>query len=277
VSFSPCPFTLGRALDRVDAGPFTITRSSYAAGQVLPAHAHAQASATIVMRGVVTERVDGRRFECNRDRFLVRPAELVHDNAYGPRGAECLIVSATTEWVARDHIARRVFDVPRVSPAHAPLLVARRMWRELLVGDDASALAIEGLTLELIATTARQVAGGHQRAVPPWLRTVRDRLHHDFATPVRLTALAAEAGVHAVHLTRAFRQCFGCSPGEYVRQRRLDRASMDLVASDRSVAEIALDAGFASPSHFATAFRRATGVSPSEFRATAKRGGMLRS
>jgi AraC family transcriptional regulator len=267
----PTPLTLGTALDHIDVGPFTITRSTYDAGQVLPAHAHASASTTIVLHGQVTERVDGRRFDCHRDRFLVRPAGAVHDNTYGPHGAECMIVSAAAEWVARDRVARVVFDAPRTFPALAPLAVARRIRRELRVGDDASALAIEGLTLELIASTARQADRRTRRTAPRWLAAVRDRLHDDFAAPVRLASLAAEAGVHPIHLARTFRQCFGCSPGEYVRQRRLDHAAAQLAGSTRTVAQIAIDAGFASPSHFATAFKRATGVSPTDFRSSALR------
>jgi AraC family transcriptional regulator len=265
----PTPLTLGTALDRVDAGPFTITRSAYGAGQVLPSHTHANACATIVINGLVIERVDGRRFECRRDGFLVRPAGVVHANVYGPRGAECMIVSASAEWVASDRIARTVFETPRASTTQAPLVVARRIRRELGIGDDASVLAIEGLTLELIASTARQLVERRPRSVPRWLHEVRDRLHHDFAAPVRLNAVARDAGVHPVHLARAFRQCFGCSPGEYVRQRRLDRACVQLGDATRSIAEIALDAGFSSPSHFATAFRRATGLAPRDYRARA--------
>ena len=272
------PLTLGTPLDRVDAGPFTITRSIYGARQLLPSHAHANACATIVLHGSVIERVDGRRFELTRDRFLVRPPAVVHENAYGPRGAECMIVSASADWVANDRVARSVFDTTRVSSIQAPLVVARRIRRELRVGDDASALAIEGLSLELIAVTARQLGERQHRSVPKWLRDVRDRLHHDFATSLRLSTIARDVGVHPVHLARTFRQCFGCSPGEYVRQRRLDRACAQLVGTARSIAEIGVDAGFSSPSHFATAFRRATGMSPRDYRSGAHADGrMLRS
>ena len=238
----------------------------YGAGQVLPSHAHPVASATIVLQGVVTERVGGRRFECGRDRFLIRPAGVTHDNQYGPRGAECMIVSAPAEWVAGDRVARTVFDVPRVSPAQAPLLVARRIRRELGIGDDASSLAIEGLALELVASTARQLAEHRSAPVPRWLRLVRERLREELGNGVRLSALARDVGVHPVHLARSFRRSFGCTPGEFVRQCRLDRASEHLIHSTRPIAEIAVDAGFSSPSHFATAFRRATGMSPRGFR-----------
>ena len=258
--------TLGTSLERVEAGMFTVTRSAYTPGQFLRAHTHDLACATIVLRGGVTERVDGRRFECTRDRFLVRPASVVHENRYGATGAECVLVAVRPEWLARDHVMRDVFRAPAIAPAPAPLMIARRIRRERRMGDRAATLAIEGLALELIAVAARQLDARDRRVPPPWLRAVRARLHDDFASDVRLDAIAREASVHPVHLARAFRQCYGCSPGEYVRQRRIDHACTELADSARSIAEIAMNAGFASPSHFATAFRRATGVTPTEYR-----------
>jgi len=262
-------FTLGSLIDRVDTGTFTVSRSTYAAGQFLPAHAHELACATVVLRGAVSERVGGRRFECTHDRFLVRPAGVVHENAYGPHGAECVLIGVRQEWAESDRVARAVFDAPHVGDAAAPLLVARRIRRELRIGDHASTLALEGLALELIASTSRQlgdVASRSHRRPPQWLRTVRARLHDEFAQDVRLHALARDAGVHPVYLARAFRECFGCTPGEYVRQRRIDRACRELTETMRSIAEIAMDAGFASPSHFATAFRKAVGMTPRHYR-----------
>ncbi len=44
------------------------------------------------------------------------------------------------------------------------------------------------------------------------------------AAPRSVGEVAAELGVHPVHLARRFRAAFGLSPGEYVRRCRLDRA-----------------------------------------------------
>jgi AraC family transcriptional regulator len=200
----------------------------------------------------------------------VRPAEVEHANIYGPRGAECLIVGAHPDWVATDSLARDVFSTPRCAPAPAVLMVAGRIRREMRIGDRAAKLAVEGLTLEVIAAAARQLEDHRFGSAPVWLRAVRERLHDDFASDVRLYVLARNAGVHPVHLARAFRRCFGCSPGEYVRQRRIDRASNELADSNRSIGEIAMDAGFSSPSHFTTAFRRASGMTPREYRSAAR-------
>jgi AraC family transcriptional regulator len=267
---TPTRLTLGTLLERVETGAFTVTRSTYAPRQRLSSHAHELASATIVLRGGVTERVGQQRFECGLDRLLVRPASVVHSNAYWESGAECVIIGARPEWIATDTIARAVFGAPVLSSTPASRAVGQRIRRELGIGDTASTLAIEGLAFELVAAAARALRDPSERTAPRWLRTVRERLHDDFASMIRLHVIARAAGVHPVHLTRAFRRCFGCSPGEYVRERRIDHACRLLAESDRPITTVALEAGFSSPSHFATAFRRVTGSSPREYRVAAQ-------
>jgi AraC family transcriptional regulator len=181
-----------------------------------------------------------------------------------------LIIAAEPRWVANDRVARSVFSSSAIAPGTFALMVARRMRRELRIGDDAAAVAIEGLALELVASVSRHLSQSRPRSIPRWLHVVRERLHDEHAKPLRLHVLARDAGVHPVSLARAFRQQFGCSPGEYLRQRRFDHACTELAETERSIAAIALDTGFASPSHFATAFRAALGVSPREYRTGAR-------
>ena len=262
--------TSGTPLERLDAGTFAITRSSYGPSQRIGSHTHDFASATVVLRGSLTERIASTRYELSRDRCLFRPADVIHENTYGSRGAECLIIAAEPSWVASDRVARAVFGATAIAPGAVALLVARRIRRELRMGDDAAAVAIEGLALELVASASRELNRARPRSTPKWLEVVRERLHDEHARPIRLQALARDAGVHPVYLARAFRQQFGCAPGEYLRQRRIDHACTELAETDRSISTIALDAGFASPSHFATAFRASLGVSPGDYRTAAR-------
>jgi AraC-like DNA-binding protein len=51
-----------------------------------------------------------------------------------------------------------------------------------------------------------------------------------------------------------------------VRRLRIERAAQELGGTTRSIAEIAMTAGFADQSHFSDVFRRQTGMSPSAFR-----------
>jgi AraC family transcriptional regulator len=145
-------------------------------------------------------------------------------------------------------------------------LLARRLSVELTDQDAVTPLAVEAIGLELLATAARRFTPDRARQAPRWLLRVRDRLHAEAETPT-LTELAAIAGVHPGHLTRAFRRYFGQSIGGYVRDRRLDWSARQLTGSSQSLSTIAGAAGFSDQSHFTRVFRRRFGCPPGAFRA----------
>jgi AraC-like DNA-binding protein len=57
----------------------------------------------------------------------------------------------------------------------------------------------------------------------------------------------------------------------YINEHRIEHVKAALVASDRAVLDLAFEAGFRSKSTFNTAFRKATGMTPREFRERASR------
>jgi AraC family transcriptional regulator len=81
-----------------------------------------------------------------------------------------------------------------------------------------------------------------------------------------LEALAALVGMPVRRFTTAFRQAFGMTPWQFVLDARLAAAADLLRTTNDPVTVIALAVGFATPSHFATAFARHHGVSPSRYR-----------
>lgn len=82
-----------------------------------------------------------------------------------------------------------------------------------------------------------------------------------------LEQIAREAGVNASTLQRQFRALKGMSVFEYQRHRRLLIAREALEREGASVSEAAWRAGYGSAANFATAFKRAFGVSPRQLRA----------
>jgi AraC family transcriptional regulator len=152
-----------------------------------------------------------------------------------------------------------------LSPSAASTIAAK-LRDEFRRPDHVSAMVVEALMLELFAATARQPA--YDRA-PLWLRDVRLTLERDFRDTVTLTALAESVSIHPTHLSRAFRQHYGITVGEFLRDLRVSYARRRL-ASHAPLQEIALDAGFADQSHFTRTFRRATGVTPAHFRRALK-------
>ena len=84
----------------------------------------------------------------------------------------------------------------------------------------------------------------------------------------RLTVadLANEAGISAFHLQRGFRIITGFSLGEYVRNRRLYCAALEIANTERSILDIALDFQYETAESFTKAFSRFHGSTPSQVR-----------
>jgi AraC family transcriptional regulator len=101
------------------------------------------------------------------------------------------------------------------------------------------------------------------------LKLVIDYIEDMLGQPIKLRELAALAGVSARHFERSFRQSTGSSPHAYVMGRRLHRARGLLINQPiLPIEQIALRLGFSSSSHFSSAFRRQTGLTPTDFRKT---------
>jgi len=78
--------------------------------------------------------------------------------------------------------------------------------------------------------------------------------------------LARELGMSESGLRVRFRRIAGIPLGAYLQNYRLNRAMELLRITDRSIADIAEDAGFGSPQAFSRTFKHQTGQSPREYR-----------
>jgi len=86
--------------------------------------------------------------------------------------------------------------------------------------------------------------------------------------PMNAADLAKACFVSYSGLQKLFSYALGCPVSEYITKRRLSRASNELLISEKSITDIALDYQYNSPEAFSRAFRRFWGISPSKFRKT---------
>jgi AraC family transcriptional regulator len=95
---------------------------------------------------------------------------------------------------------------------------------------------------------------------------VRDYIEAHFAEPILLGDLASLAGIEIHKVTRAFKKSFGIAPHRYILRTRIARAKAMLRRHDMSLVDVALSTGFSNQSHFTKAFKKLTGLSPSNYR-----------
>jgi AraC family transcriptional regulator len=110
-----------------------------------------------------------------------------------------------------------------------------------------------------LARPRRGLAAWKVRQVVAYMR---ERLGEDLG----IDELASVAGSSRFHFCSAFRQATGHAPHQYLTALRIERARELLADPARRIIDIALEVGYQTPSAFAAAFRRAVGVTPTEFR-----------
>ena len=87
---------------------------------------------------------------------------------------------------------------------------------------------------------------------------------------LRIVDLSRLVQLSASHFSHSFKSTFGRSPHAYIMRRRVERATILMLASNCSLGDIAMQCGFADQAHFSRHFRLVTGVSPAAWRRTAR-------
>jgi AraC family transcriptional regulator len=153
--------------------------------------------------------------------------------------------------------------------AHVVDLV-QRLRAQAVAGQPWGSLYVESLSLALASYVQGRYAGPvhvverGSGAFP--VESLVAFVEENLGSNIGLVELAAVAGYSANHFARLFKRAFGVSPHRYVLERRIERAKAILRDPRRSLAEVALECGFASQAHFNTAFKAKAGVTPGAYR-----------
>jgi AraC family transcriptional regulator len=170
------------------------------------------------------------------------------------------------------------FACPTISPRlfffdQAVWDTALKLKAEMGNSDPCSRQYAEALSLVLMHELIRseRVASAAVRplrgGLPAWQqKRVMEFIEAHLAEEIPLAALAELAGLSVFHFARAFTQSSGVPPHRYHMARRMERAKSLLQKPALSVTQIGIQIGFREASSFTKAFRRFTGLTPSEYR-----------
>lgn len=139
----------------------------------------------------------------------------------------------------------KLVDTPQDIPVLAPYAMREIIYRVLQNENNAS--------LKQIA-----VIGSHEQRIAG----VVEKLNRDFAQPLRVDELAAEARMSTSSLYDHFKEVTGMSPIQFQKQIRLQEARRLLFSESIDAAEAAFQVGYESPSHFSREYARMFGLPP---------------
>lgn len=128
----------------------------------------------------------------------------------------------------------------------------------------------ETLSVNLLENWAAQVgldlSAEEHVIVPRVIRMAEEYMVEHAADAPTLTEIAQTLGISVRNLTMNFKKFRGCTPGQFLREQRLQAVRSELLSSDQehTVSQIAASLGYIHMGEFAKAYRKRFGERPSE-------------
>ena len=120
--------------------------------------------------------------------------------------------------------------------------------------------------LSAVTSDGSSLPGSNARSAAPWqVRRAEGYIEANWDWAITIEDLVDVTGTSARSLFRTFKETRGCTPLEFARGLRLERARkmLENPCVETTVTDIAAACGFGDPGHFAKEFRRTFGERPS--------------
>ena len=247
----------------------------------IPRHQHPQTFVHLVLQGAVKYEVNTRgrnlRFtSCPGTLFLLPKGTVDEINWAGPTHRLAVAIHTRLLTHALEETAHEseieLSEHWDLTDRHISALLMEMM-ADLDDNSPAGSMYGESLANALAVYLVKRYASRgiapkiYKRGLPGnRLRRVLDYIAASLDGDITLANLAATAGMSPHYFSELFKLSTGRAPHSYVLIQRIERAKERLRNPKRSIIDAALDAGFQNPSHFARAFRKLTGTTPSQYR-----------
>lgn len=106
------------------------------------------------------------------------------------------------------------------------------------------------------------------------VRQMIEFIESHYAEKISLDDVLPSLSYSKSHVARLFREATGCSFVFYLNRYRIEKSCMELLYTDKSICDIAIDNGFNNVQYFSKMFRENTGMTPGKYR-THSRGYQL--
>lgn len=249
-------------------------------------HSHEFAEVILVVDGKLNHEVNGENIELERgDLVFIRPSDT-HCFAKGCGSfCELTVFSFSLELLMDlnryyNHVGfMRGFTAPPLPPSMkiSAEKTDRLTIAMLEVGSlqftnpERAALKGKAVIAEIFAEKfivgGRADGGNH----PAWFEKVDREMREPANFAVGLPRLLKIAGRSQEHVCKTFRKYRRQTPTEFINELRVTHAARLLADTDEEIYAIAIDCGFQSLSRFYSLFKRRRGVTPAQFRKTARR------
>ncbi|MBC3872464.1 helix-turn-helix domain-containing protein [Undibacterium flavidum] len=223
-------------------------------------HSHAGAHMVLATRGRYVTSASGVQRE--GPVLVFNPPDVVHRDRFAGEGGWFFAISFDAD-DSRD-LYEQIKLPDFALRNHDPLVIKQAFGLlNAAASRDANKLDLEVLTLNMLSSLNAQAPLSSN--LPPWLQRAQEMIADLSDEDLGIADIADAIGVHRVYLARQYLRHLGCTPGDDLRRRRVERATQLMMTSDQALSDIALSCGFCDQSHLNRAFLHQWGLTPSGF------------
>jgi AraC family transcriptional regulator len=134
----------------------------------------------------------------------------------------------------------------------------------------ATSLCLHIFTTYTASGTSGRSPTRRPRLTSEMRRRCQEHILDNIDKRIMLNEIAAITGLNIQVLLVEFRREFGTTPAQFITGERIRRAQALLANTDDDITTIAFATGFASHSHLTRTFRKVLGITPTDFRRSAR-------
>ncbi|MBK8495356.1 MAG: AraC family transcriptional regulator [Ferruginibacter sp.] len=238
-------------------GHFRLSNALYRKGHSYKPHSHKDTAISIVLNGIVHEKVDNTLEIGKSAVTIIKPAGIIHQNIFTE---DCTILCLYLK------------DLQQKKLKHGDIL-EEWTWINGLNCIPYFTRILQSKTekhiYERIADLLRYISlcktDSAVTGIPGWLADVKEYIDTYYDEPVNVTALATKYKVHRVYLARVFHKYFGQNIKSYVKALRLHHSVASII-NGTSISDTAFVNGFSDQSHLQRNFKQQLQQTPLEFK-----------
>ena len=250
-------------------------------------HAHDFYEINFVKRGECVNFVEEKALYMPEGSLILMHTDIFHC-LYSPKGSEIYNLLIRKDWF-HDVISRHPlpdtamgsFARQATSPSYPeyvffPIIseITAKLLYELYRGGPGMTLMLEGgalICLREMLIDQNALLSSSMRSSDDVMVKMLSYINANFNT-VTLSSLSAHMGYSRTHICRMFQRLLGKSFGDVIGNIRREHAEFLLRTTDKTISSIAISVGYDSVEHFSRLFKRQTGISPGEYRKSARLG-----
>ncbi len=255
---------------RIGSGAKGIERlEAYLYGQAFSPHCHDTYAIGITLSGIQTFHFRGERWHCRPGQCHILHPDETHDGGAGTDEGFSYRIVYIDPSLVREALPGNPLPFvghPVIDAARLPGGCASEIWDIDGDIDDVARIELVAAVVNLLVSVSSDVTKKSGPLALSRLSRVRDLIAACPTERRSMDELERLSGLDRWTLARQFRAAFGTSPSRFRTLRQLDHVRR-LLKQGTSLAEAAIEAGFADQSHMSRQFKLAYGLTPARWAA----------